>query len=139
VYRKGSYPDAYITLRSTFLRGRPPKSVNFYWRRFAISDIPLNDQKEFEIWLNKRWAEKDQLLEQFAETGRFPPCEWLPISNGDVQEGGDTAIADTSYIETEVRLAHWTDVGRIFMVLFFLAVLIQRVPRLWDPSPCVPL
>jgi len=132
---KGSYPDAYFTIRSTYLRGRPPRSVNFYWRRFAISEIPLNDQKEFEIWLNKRWAEKDQLLEQFVETGRFPPCEWRPISNSDTPEGGNPATADTSYIETEVRLTHWIDVWRIFIVLFCLALLIQQAPKFWNPFP----
>ncbi|KAF8533795.1 hypothetical protein BDD12DRAFT_863490, partial [Trichophaea hybrida] len=33
----------YFTLYSTFFQGRPPKSVNMHWRRFAVKDIPLTD------------------------------------------------------------------------------------------------
>ncbi|KAI5282840.1 hypothetical protein KEM52_003577, partial [Ascosphaera acerosa] len=73
---KGVYPDKFFTLRSTFLRGRPPASVNMYWRRFAVADLPLDDQRAFEHWLVARWAEKDALLDRFYDEGRFPPCDW---------------------------------------------------------------
>ncbi|KAI5303290.1 emp24p/erv25p- protein [Ascosphaera pollenicola] len=73
---KGVYPDKFFTLRSTFLRGCPPASVNFYWRRFAIDELPLDDQEEFGRWLLQRWSEKNDLLEQFYNEGQFPPCDW---------------------------------------------------------------
>ncbi|KAI5287571.1 hypothetical protein KEM54_005892, partial [Ascosphaera aggregata] len=73
---RGVYPDKFFTLRSTFLRGRPPASVNFYWRRFAVDDLPLDDQEEFGRWLLQRWSEKNDLLERFYNEGRFPPCDW---------------------------------------------------------------
>jgi hypothetical protein len=53
-----------------------------HWRRFAVNEIPLDDQKEFEAWLVARWAEKDELMDEFFETGKFPsdlegsiPCD----------------------------------------------------------------
>jgi len=50
-----------------------------YWRRFAMSSIPLTDAKEFEQWLLDRWREKDSLLEQWYDTGRFLPTLDPPI------------------------------------------------------------
>ncbi|KAH8652073.1 acyltransferase [Xylariales sp. PMI_506] len=98
---RGGYGEEYFTLSSTFFQGRPPKSVNFYWRRFALADMPLDNQEEFELWLRKRWDEKDQLMEQYVTTGRFP--------------------ANTSgikgHIETEVRTKHWWEFVRIYVML----------------------
>ncbi|PGH23190.1 hypothetical protein AJ80_02720 [Polytolypa hystricis UAMH7299] len=118
---KGSFPDAYFTIRSTYLRGRPPKVVNLYWRRFAVSEIPLDDQKEFEAWLLKRWAEKDALLEQFYETGKFPPCE---------RESGSN-VNGVEYIESDVRLSHWSEAGKIFGLLMAVGFAVQFALKLW--------
>ncbi|KAE8349798.1 TPR-like protein [Aspergillus coremiiformis] len=111
---KGSYPDKYFTLQSTYLQGRPPTSVNMYWRRFAVSDIPLDDQKKFDSWLRARWAEKDHLLDKYFETGRFPSDLAGSIDNVDVTEGQKAAAA-AGYVETSVRLRHWCELGQIFM------------------------
>ncbi|KAL2013492.1 hypothetical protein VTN00DRAFT_1017 [Thermoascus crustaceus] len=126
---KGSYPDQYFTLRSTYLQGRPPKSVNMHWRRFAVSEIPLDDQKEFEAWLIARWVEKDQLLEEFYEKGRFPTELEGSISGG-VSDDQKSA-ASAGYVETDVRLAHWTEAGQIFAVLAAVASLLKLL-KLWD-------
>ncbi|KAK2765929.1 hypothetical protein FQN54_007444 [Arachnomyces sp. PD_36] len=117
---KGQFPDKYFTLRSTYLQGRPPKSVNMHWRRFAISDIPLDDQKEFEIWLTERWAEKDQLLEHFYETGRFP-------TDDDGGEDISENPAKSGYIETEVKLGHWFELSQVFVVLGILALVARQI------------
>ncbi|KAK2785051.1 hypothetical protein FQN52_008773 [Onygenales sp. PD_12] len=129
---KGSLAETYFTLRSTYLRGRPPKVVNFYWRRFAVADIPLDDQNEFEAWIIKRWAEKDDLLEQFVETGKFPPCEWESGSNGEVGGSGDSMKAENpSYFESEVKLSSWVESLQIFAVLAILGFVVHQFPKLW--------
>ncbi|WEW56488.1 hypothetical protein PRK78_001933 [Emydomyces testavorans] len=128
---RGSYADAYFTIRSTYLRGRPPKAVNLYWRRFAISDIPLSDQNEFEDWIYKRWEEKDRLLDQFIETGRFPPFEADMASSKSIPEVNGQTIDTGSeeYIESEIKLGHWTEIGKVFALLIILALVLKLLPR----------
>ncbi|RAL05632.1 putative RNA polymerase II transcription elongation factor (Ctr9) [Aspergillus ibericus CBS 121593] len=142
---KGSLPDKYFTLRSTYLQGRPPTSVNMHWRRFAVSEIPLDDQQEFDAWLRELWTEKDQLLEEYYETGRFPSELAGSIDVGHGPEERRTAAA-AGYAETHVRLGHWAEVGRIFMVLVS-AVFLCKLPKLLGSfhlrsvasSPSVPI
>ena len=125
-YSKGSYPDKYFTLRSTYLQGRPPTSVNMHWRRFLVSEIPLDDQKEFDSWLRARWAEKDELLDQFFETGRFPSelAGTIEASHGSDEQ---KLAASAGYIESYVKLHHWVELGQIFMVLVSLACLCRFI------------
>lgn len=94
-----------------------------YWRRFAVSEIPLDDAKAFETWLSKRWDEKDQLLEQFQQSGRFP-----------ADTGGNTGsskLKGAGYIDTEVKLAKWYEIGQIFVVLATLALIADVFSKLW--------
>ncbi|KAK4548714.1 hypothetical protein LTR36_008487 [Oleoguttula mirabilis] len=72
---KGMYGQDIYTLRSSFFEGRPPKSVNMYWRRFKISDIPLDNDEAFGRWLNNRWREKDYMLEYFYKFSHFPATD----------------------------------------------------------------
>ncbi|CDM28131.1 hypothetical protein DTO013E5_3947 [Penicillium roqueforti] len=123
---KGSYPDKYFTLRSTYLQGRPPTSVNMHWRRFNVSEIPLDDQKEFEDWLTARWAEKDQLMDQYFETGRFP-SELAGSIKADNAIDGQLVAATAGYVESYGRLRHWSELGLIFGVLLSVALLCKFV------------
>ena len=116
---KGGYAPEYFTLRSSYLQGRPPKSVNMYWRRFATSDIPIKDSAAFDEWLLERWREKDALLEDFYDTGRFPTDKSSTDGKGD-------------YIETEVRLRHWLEIGQLFAVLLALAMVANVFAKLWE-------
>lgn len=93
-----------------------------HWRRFAVSEIPLEDQAVFDAWLRARWTEKDQLLDQYFETGRFPSDVAGTVSVEDVPEQQKKAAA-AGFVEAHVRLGHWFEIGRIFMVLFGLGVL----------------
>ncbi|ORY86277.1 acyltransferase-domain-containing protein [Protomyces lactucae-debilis] len=52
------------TLRSMFFEGKPPQAVHMHWRKFAVSDIPLDDAG-FQAWLFERWAEKEAMLDKF--------------------------------------------------------------------------
>lgn len=82
-----------------------------------MSSIPLDDAKEFENWLKLRWDEKDELLNCFSQTGRFPA------------DDAATAGKTKSYIDTEVRLVKWYEVGQIFVVLATLALIVNVITR----------
>lgn len=108
-----------------YLQGRPPPSVNMYWRRFAVKDIPLGDHEKFDLWLRERWYEKDALIEEYLTTGRFPGI--VPaakeMANGAMKE---------EHIETEVKLAHWWEVGSIFVVLATFGLVANLLARVWE-------
>ena len=93
------YGQSYYTLRSIFFDGIPPPAIHMHIRRFdvakdvpignipgSISQTPLNGQfdrqtsevdvpeeerQTFDLWLRNRWAEKDQLIQRFHDTGTF--------------------------------------------------------------------
>ncbi|OCT54771.1 putative acyltransferase [Cladophialophora carrionii] len=116
---KGGFAPEIFTIRSTYLQGRPPKSVNMYWRRFSVSSIPLADGKEFEKWFIERWREKDEILEQWYNTGRFPS----DAESADSQSG----ISKDGFIETEMTLNNWMEIGQLYVVLATLALVINVV------------
>lgn len=123
--RRGKYGETYYTLRSMTLRGQVPPSVNMYWRRFAIQDIPLDDNEKFEVWLRERWYEKDALIEQYVTTGRFPGCK--AATNGTGTDG-----AQGEFIESYVKLRQWYEIGNIFVVLAAAALVANWVARVWN-------
>lgn len=110
-----------------YLQGRPPPSVNMYWRRLAIADMPLDDPEKFELWLRERWHEKDVFLEHFVTHGRFPNSK--AATNG-VTNG----VGKDDVIETEVKLAHWWEVGNIFIMLATFALIANILARVWDAA-----
>lgn len=125
---RGEFGQDYFTLYSTFFQGRPPKSVNMHWRRFAMKDIPIEDPAEFEAWLRQRWIEKDELLDYYTDNGCFPEDDSAKEeSNGEVtglhQRGvlkGTKATGGDNWkgpVVTEVRISRWTDVAGIFIVI----------------------
>lgn len=109
-------------MSGTYFEGRPPKSVNFYWRRFRIAEIPLEDNEQFDHWLREQWYEKDRLMETYRTTGRFPPHAAAP---------GEAKGKSVDYIETEVRTKHWFEFLRIFVVVGIFALLGNIVVKLW--------
>jgi len=113
---RGRFGEEIFTIGGTYLRGQPPKSVNFYWRRFRIADIPLANQEEFDMWLRERWYEKDALMEQYLTTGRFPPTPAV--------DGADTKGQEGGYLETEVRTKRWYEFLQIFSVIGTVSALV---------------
>ncbi|KAG9248092.1 acyltransferase-domain-containing protein [Calycina marina] len=113
----GEYGQDLYTLRSMYFAGQPPPSVNMYWRKFAIKDIPLQDGEKFDLWLRERWYEKDAIMEEYASTGRFP------VSPSESEE---------DFIETEVKLSHRWEVGNIFVVLAALGLIFNLLGRAWS-------
>ncbi|KAG8532240.1 uncharacterized protein KY384_003881 [Bacidia gigantensis] len=95
---RGGYAQDLFTLRSVFLQGRPPKSVNMYWRRINVRDIPIEDDVAFGQWLMYQWLKKESLIEHYVQHGRFPA---MPRGKG--------------HIETEVKLASALEISQIFV------------------------
>lgn len=122
--RRGKFGQDYYSLRSMYLQGRPPPSVNMYWRRFAVKDIPLDDHEKFDLWLRERWYEKDVFIEQYLTTGRFPGI--VLATNG-----ATNGVVKEEFIETEVKLAHWWEVGNIFIVLATIGLIFNILARIW--------
>lgn len=114
----GKYGGDIFTLRSVYFEGRTPKSVNMHWRRFKVSDIPLDDHKATEEWVLQRWREKDDMMEHYLQTGRFP---------GDARavtiEGGDKAgDKNRNFIETEVKPRYVWEVLQMFVPVLTTAL-----------------
>ena len=108
---KGKYGQDIFTLRSSFFEGRPPKSVNMFWRRFKISDIPLDNDEAFGRWLINRWREKDYILEYFFKYNQFPsegPVKALAAAEGKRKPN------HAKMIGTEVRGGGWDEFLSIF-------------------------
>ncbi|KAF2089599.1 acyltransferase-domain-containing protein, partial [Saccharata proteae CBS 121410] len=113
----GQYGQDIYTLQSSFFEGRPPKSVNMHWRRFRISNIPIDDPDAFEIWLRNRWKEKDHFLDYFSRTGHFPASE--PWKASDPKK-----IPPAKSIEAQVKSGSWGEFLAIFApITAFLTVL----------------
>ncbi|EDU40733.1 1-acyl-sn-glycerol-3-phosphate acyltransferase 2 [Pyrenophora tritici-repentis Pt-1C-BFP] len=133
----GQYGQDLFTLRGTYFQGRPPKSVNMYWRRFAIADIPLHDEKEFSDWLLARWREKDDLLQYFVEHQRFPADDGVTpnVNGGEPLQG-------PGWIETDIRPNRWWEWLQIFVptaalglvvnVFVKIAGIVMKVARVRD-------
>ncbi len=87
--------------------------------------MPLDDHNKFELWLRERWYEKDAFMEQYLVTGSFPASK--AATNGNKKASGDE-----EFIETEVKLAHWWEVGNIFLVLATFGLLANILARVWN-------
>ncbi|KAF4589161.1 Phospholipid/glycerol acyltransferase [Ophiocordyceps camponoti-floridani] len=114
---RGRFGEELFGLVSTYLRGRPPKSVNLYWRRYRLADLPLDDAGEFDEWLRDEWYKKDELMEGYLKTGRFPA-----LTEGPVQ-----------YVEAPIRTRQVFEIVEIFLptaiVLLFTWRLIWMLVR----------
>lgn len=106
-----------------YFQGRPPPSVNMYWRRFALKDMPLDNQDKFDLWLRERWYEKDAFMEEYAVSGRFPAS---------AEATSETKGDHDGYIETEVKLASWLDMSLLVFVWAGLAFEIYALRKIWS-------
>jgi 1-acyl-sn-glycerol-3-phosphate acyltransferase len=118
----GQFGQDIFTLRSSMFEGRPPKSVNMHFRRFKISEIPIDNDKAFEVWLRNRWREKDYLLEHFVRHNRFPEePNWMLKQKQAKTKGAMPA----KFIETQIKsnnleefLSIFAPLSSVLMVLF---------------------
>lgn len=150
---EGEYGQDIFTLRSVYFLGRPPKSVNMYWRRYKISDLPVDDEEAMQKWVLDRWREKDVLLEEFHKTGRFPgESKALTIQTKNTAPAAapaDAASTDAAAttepataatpaaeestdtcIETEVRVLGVHESLELFVPVITVALLARNLIRL---------
>ncbi|MCJ1477470.1 hypothetical protein MMC13_006142 [Lambiella insularis] len=128
--RHGQYAQNIFTIQQAYLRGTPPKSVNMYWRRFAVSTIPLNDSKAFEHWIRSRWHEKDLLINEYLRTGRFPADDGVDkTSDGQIRRGA-------GYIETEIKAFRWYEFLQIFAPVGLFGLILYSF---YDSLPTISL
>ncbi|KAF1986010.1 acyltransferase [Aulographum hederae CBS 113979] len=127
---RGQFAQDLFTIRSTYLQGRPPKSVNMHWRRFAVSSIPLDDVAEFEKWLDERWREKDALLELYVETGRFPADEGEVVTLNGHGNGGEKK-EQRKYIETAVGTNNPFEILQVYVPFATLGLVLHLLRKLW--------
>lgn len=115
---RGAFAQDIFTLRAGYLEGRPPKSVSMYWRRFAIKDIPFQNEKAFELWLIARWREKDLLIENYLIHGRFPADTGVSrITPTEVKRGA-------GHLTVEIKSSHWYEFLQIFAPMGILAMVL---------------
>lgn len=127
---RGQFAQDIFTLKAGYLEGRPPKSVSMHWRRFAVKDIPIHNQKAFETWLIARWREKDILIENYLRTGNFPADTGATkMKSGQIKRG-------SGHLEVQIRSSHWYEFLQIFapmgVLAMVLAVFYGGIPqRFW--------
>lgn len=105
-------------MKTAYFEGRPPKSVNMYWRRFALSAIPIDDPVAFEVWLRARWMEKDALIEAYYRHGRFP------ADRGAHKTREGVIIRGVGHVETEIKSNYWYEFLQIFAPIGVLALVL---------------
>ena len=117
---RGQFAQDIFTVGASYFGGRPPKSVNMYWRRFRVADIPLNDAKLFDVWLRARWTEKDKFIEHYYRKGHFP------ADTGSKTTASGKTLTGAGYIESEVKPKRWYEFLQVFapiglfsLVLYF--------------------
>ncbi|CAF9929200.1 hypothetical protein IMSHALPRED_007850 [Imshaugia aleurites] len=97
---EGQYGQDVFTLRSTYFERHPQAPIHMHWRRFKVSDIPLETLEDFHAWLMERWNEKEALLKEHARTGHFP-----------------SSINQGKSITTELQLGRWWEILQTGAVL----------------------
>lgn len=115
---RGEFAQDIFTVGASYFGGRPPKSVNMYWRRFRISSIPLDDPKTFDLWLRSRWVEKDKFIEDYIRTGRFPADKGISKNSK-----GET-IRGAGYIEADIKPKYWYEFLQVFAPIGLFALIL---------------
>ncbi|EXJ59443.1 uncharacterized protein A1O5_12068 [Cladophialophora psammophila CBS 110553] len=115
---RGQYAQDIFTLRAGYLEGRPPKSVSMHWRRFAVKDIPIHNDRAFDLWLRARWREKDVMIEEYYQTGK------LPADYGATKYKSGKVLRGCGHMEVPIRASHWYEFLQIFAPMGILAMIL---------------
>ncbi|KIW77082.1 hypothetical protein Z517_09528 [Fonsecaea pedrosoi CBS 271.37] len=115
---RGQYAQDIFTLKAGYLEGRPPKSVSMHWRRFAIKEIPLHNDRAFELWLRARWREKDVMIEEYYQTGK------LPADYGATKYKSGKILRGCGHMDVPIRASHWYEFLQIFAPMGILAMIL---------------
>lgn len=129
---RSQYAQDIYTLNGMYFQGKRPASVDFYWRRFRMEDIPYADHERFADWLLERWREKDALIETYLVTGRFPAD--TPVVEKQLPNGLTAAVkarGEGEYIETEVKPKNPFEFLQMFLPWVALALVVNVVLQFW--------
>ncbi len=119
----GQYGQDIFTLRSVYFQGRAPQSVNMHWRRFKVADIPVDDPDAVQKWVLDRWREKDELLDVFYASGRFP-ADRRAVT---VEQGGAA-----EYVQTEVKPKRRIESLQMYVPVAAAALVAGNLVRMVD-------
>ena len=114
----GTFAQDVFTVGASYFGGRPPKSVNMYWRRFRISSIPLDNPQQFELWLRLRWREKDKFIDHYLRTGRFP------ADTGSNNNHKGECLHGSGHIEAEIKPKYWYEFLQVFAPIGLFALVL---------------
>ncbi|XP_058801968.1 lysocardiolipin acyltransferase 1-like isoform X2 [Phymastichus coffea] len=73
------YPDLVPQSELDLLNGKMPDQVHFHIRRIVHTEVP-KDEEGLRNWLEERWRQKEQVLEQFYKDKSFPGEAWTRSS-----------------------------------------------------------
>jgi lysocardiolipin and lysophospholipid acyltransferase len=130
---RDEYAQDVFTLRDLYLQGLGPKSINLHWRRFAVSSIPFNDAEKFHSWVLDRWREKDDMLEEYLNTGRLPADDVQDEAtmNGHAPEATTMSRSKGRYIETEVKPVNRFEFLQMYLPWLALALVLNVILKSW--------
>ncbi|CAH0719946.1 unnamed protein product, partial [Brenthis ino] len=97
------------------LHGKMPKHVHFYFKRYAIEDLPF-EEEELRIWLQDRWKEKNISLERFHREGHF--IDFSSKNAPQKRKSRSLAVAKLAFI-------FWTFIDVMFIYCLYFSVLFK--------------
>lgn len=112
---KTEYVGTKFTLKKIFLMGVYPERVDFHIREFKVDEIPLQDDEVFFNWLLDVWKEKDELLENYYNTGQFK-------SNRETENRSTVVMKQTIGFQHETLAPRFLSYYGFFAFLIFLFV-----------------
>lgn len=80
------------TLFDLMAFGKQRGSVHFHYRSFDVGQIP-SDPEGLQKWLHQLYYDKEQILEEYYKTGRFP-LGWTRPSAARDQRGKNGHLVD---------------------------------------------
>lgn len=110
-----AYPEPHkpLDLLAICAASRPPCITHMHYRRYAITDVPYNSMESLRDWVYTRWTEKEELLNEFYCTEKFPH---LPKSQRIKEESTDSL--PKAGIPRRITMSEWQIV---FLHVFFIS------------------
>jgi len=126
---EGYFAHDLYNMTSVFYLGRPPKSVNIHWRRFKIADIPVEDVDGMQKWILDRWMEKDELLDVFSKTKKFP---YDPSAFAVDEVDNQSSDKGRGFIESKIRMRSTMELAQVYIPILTVVLIINILYKLYN-------